>query len=122
MVCANSSLYKDHVSSQNANELFNQERTMGGQLISAVDSKKSPGIKVGVQSTERTERSDDSSKMVYSDAETQIHEHVVPTKYNLPQLSKNLVKNKKKIQYKFVDKQIKQKGKPTPTEEKLDKL
>ena len=40
---------------------------MGGQLISAVDSKKSPGIKVGAQSTER---SDDSSKMVYSDAET----------------------------------------------------
>ena len=94
MVCANSSFYKDHVSSQNANEIFNQERTMGGQLISAVDSKKSPGIKVGAQSTER---SDDSSKMVYSDAETQIHEHVVPTKYNLPQLSKNLVKNKKKI-------------------------
>ena len=28
-----------------------------------------------------TERSDESSKMVYSDAETQIQEHVIPSTY-----------------------------------------
>lgn len=69
VTCANSSIYSEHVAGQNANEMFNEERTMGGQLVSAVEKLKTKESSRGLFG-QSTERSDESSKMVYSDTET----------------------------------------------------
>jgi hypothetical protein len=104
-------LYKDHVASQNNNQIFNKERTLGGQLLSVTDKTKTERVVTTMGSENKgksksknreSENSIESSKMIYtySDDDTvEVLETEVETKYQLPKLAKNLVNNKKKINY-----------------------
>lgn len=94
---------------------------MGGQLLKVTMTDKTKSSRNNTVSSEhklpsknRSEKSEHSSQMVYTDEEIQVMEEEGETKYHLPKLAKNLVKNKKKINYNTIQQLQSQRGKPTP--------